>query len=124
MPAKYKSLRTCGVDTKEYYLSLGTSITKVNEATGISRASITAVPIHAAAPSTVRRVLEFLESNSSEIYEQDIAKARKDYERIVENVESAWTRYMERETLLDQRVQEYGLERKKCVKKKVEMQSL
>lgn len=52
---EYHSFQTCGVDIKQFYKEMGTSIFEVHNNTGAGRQALSGLPVGHAAPSTVKK---------------------------------------------------------------------
>lgn len=101
----YMSLRTVGVDTKEFYAKAGFCISDVSRGTGICRQAMTRVPVHRATQETVQKVLEFMEEANRERCINAIEKTAKE-------CEMAWREYLQCEDVLEKYRNEFKVERK------------
>lgn len=110
----YASSKTSGVDTKQFYRSLGSSMYEVSEKTGISRAALSRVPVKMASNQVADITLEFLENEIRERYLED-------FETLKKEIEDAWIRYLTRDKILEKCRREYGLERKNSLIEKMDL---
>lgn len=110
----YASSRTSGVDTKQFYRSLGSSMYEVSEKTGISRAALSRIPVKRASNQVADIALELLENEIRERYLEDVETLRKE-------VEAAWIQYLARDKILEKCRKEYGLKRKNPLAEKMDL---
>lgn len=126
----YASEKACGVDTKQFYRSLGSNMYAVSLGTGISRTALSRVPIHRARKQVADITFEFLENEMRRIYlehvrdvQQELNDAWTSYLELTkirqQELDEEWEQYKNRDCILNKSRMEYGLERKQPRMEKV-----
>lgn len=100
----YQTYETCGVDIRQFYNDLGTTIAKVSKKAGYARETISGFPVGYVLPETAQKIISVLEEKNNNDY-QEIVKEVK------QKMEDAWKIYLNREKILCGCRQKYGVDR-------------
>lgn len=115
----YASEKTCGLDTKQFYLSLGTNILEVHRETLISRQALSRVPANAASDKIARETLQYLESKITKDYVERVKTLQKNIRKMQMEIDESWEQYLARDEILEKCRNQYRLERKEPLMKRI-----
>lgn len=118
----YVSSKSCGINSKQFFRDLGTTMMDVSRKTGVSRAALSRIPACNAYAYTANTVLEFLENDIKEQYVEEIQELQKNWIDIPKKIDEAWERYIAQNDIIQKYKKEYGIEGKQPLIEKIELE--
>lgn len=116
---QYLCYQNCGINIVQFYHDMGTNISRVSKATGISRQALTRFMANHTVDDTNNKIILHLEEFVIKDYQNTIQQIGKEYEELRQKVDDTWNLYLKREALLDEYRSKYYVERKHPMQTKI-----
>lgn len=107
----YVSYSSYGVDATDFYWEFGVNITEVSRNTGVTRKSVSRVPIKHASEENTKKIILYLEEVSINDYGSAVQQCKKEIIMALKELEAAWQNYEKREGILEMYRCRYQIER-------------
>lgn len=106
-------------DTTDFYRDFNETIATVNKKIGVSRRSLSRIPINKASVENTEKTIAYLEEKSRADYESSIQQCKQDILGILRKSDEAWEVYQQKERILENYRQNYNFDRKNELPKKI-----